>query len=83
MWLFLILSKTLAVTVVLTTMWYFVYSGSVLSGQEISKGQIKAIAHAKDGDCFGCLIIPHNNSKHRVVSKFGMLVLTAVNTCTV
>ena len=29
-----------------------------LSGQDTSKGRIKAAAHAKDGDCFGCLIIP-------------------------
>ena len=29
-----------------------------LSGQGISKGRIKAAAHAKDGDCFVCVIIP-------------------------
>jgi len=29
-----------------------------LSGQDTSKGRIKAAAHAKDGDCFGCLITP-------------------------
>lgn len=30
----------------------------VLSGQHTSKGRIKATAHAKDGDCFGCIILP-------------------------
>ena len=29
-----------------------------LSGQDTSKGRIKAAAHAKDGDCFVCLITP-------------------------
>lgn len=32
----------------------------VLSGQHTSKGRIKAAAHAKDGDCFVCLVIPLN-----------------------
>ena len=35
-----------------------------LSGQIISKGLIKAIAHAKDGDCFVCIIIPLRKRCH-------------------
>ena len=40
----------------------FPQNPTVLSGQDISKGRIKAAAHAKDGDCFGCLIIPLNTA---------------------
>lgn len=47
-------------------------SAHALSGQDTSKGRIKAAAHAKDGDCFGCLITPLRTTLCQLLCHLGM-----------